>query len=168
MISREASWADIRHVMTHLGEPARREIAALGLPDDPCRLIDAYARASFTRPNRTTLAVAADPVGFPPACLLSIDVVREGGRAVANVGFAHSDLWPAYMPALYRWLKRFFIPALLVPHHAVARVCVLGSYPRAWLYRLGMVDHGRPFRRGDAWMQHLVWRNPNLETADVL
>lgn len=97
-----------------------------------------------------------------------VSAYRTAPRAAA-VGMVMTDAWPSIGAAAWRYLKRTFIPQVLVPNVNVAETAVMcgGPYSFVWLYRLGFLPLGRPLPRGNAGerFQSLAWVNPMLDVA---
>jgi hypothetical protein len=163
MIVRSATPADVHHVLSHLREHNRREMAA-------CRW------------EVSTRALAREIKQLEEVCIQHFSLAGADGTPVALTGawlvapgvalvrLCATDQWLTIARPAYRWLKRVFIPCVLVPNvrRAETRVLDTGDASRAWLRKLGFRDEGiaRALGKNGEDFVHVAWINPNLNRGD--
>jgi len=167
MIATDATHDDIAFVVAHLRETNRREIAA-------CRWeVSVRAlQAEFVALEPVCIklyALKTQPgVNGEPVALVGAWIAAPG---VALVRLIATDQWLTIARPAYRWLKRTFIPFVLVPNvrRAETRVLDIGKPSRAWLRTLGFYDEGiaRALGKNGEDFVHVAWVNPNWGVTHV-
>lgn len=157
MIVREASDADVRHVIGHLRRTDRQEQFATRFDDDADALVNEIIRL---RPLAIKhYALACDD--GEPAILVAAYLVSP---KVARFHMASTDRMGEIARAGHRWGLQRFIPSVLMPNvrRAEARILADHTIARRWVAACGFVEEGvirRVGRAGEDFVQ-VVWFNP--------